>query len=137
MFIVFVPLRHLRKPNRAATGYGFDRAKMQRFVRHLRRCCVGEEIELTATAWIKQGAGEPLSLGMLINVDGDAAALEQFHEQCREFKVALIPAGTKEQPEDLLKTAARHGMMPVGTKHSGPDRRLGRGNWRIKMPGER
>ena len=74
---------------------------------------------------------------MLVDVSGDVAALEQFHEQCRKFKVTLIPAGTKEQPDDLLKTAAQHGMMPVGTKHSGPDRRLGRDDWRVKMPGER
>ena len=116
MFVVFVPIRHLRTPQRSATDHRFDRPEMQRFVRHLRRCCVGEEIEFTATAWVKQGVEKTLSLGMLVDVDGDVL---QFSEHCTRFKVTLVDGGTKEEPVDLLETAARHGMVPAGTKFEG------------------
>ncbi len=119
MFIVFVPVGHLRTPQRSATGYRFDRAEMQSFVRQLRRCCVGEEVELTAIAWIKQSDGRPLALGMLVDIGGD---LLQFHEHCAKFKVTLVSGGTKEQPADLLETAAQHGMAPVGTRFEGEQR---------------
>ena len=115
MFIVFIPIKHLHVPQRAAIGHRFDRAKMQRFVRHLRRCRIGDEVKFTARDWVKQGCNDTISLGMLVDIGGDTEALGQFQEQCSEFKITLIAAGEKDNPSDLIEVAATHGMAPTGT----------------------
>lgn len=112
MFIVFIPIRHLNTPQRSATGYRFDRARMQRFIRILRRHHIGDEVKFTAIDWIKQQCNDTISLGMMIDVDGD---LPDFHKQCKEFKITLIAAGEKDNPADLIEVAANHGMAPTGT----------------------
>lgn len=117
MFIVFIPIRHLHKPQRSATGYRFDRAEMQRFVRHLRRCHIGDEVKFTATDWIKQQCNDTISLGMMIDVDD--GNLPWFHDQCNKFKITFSAAGEKENPADLIEVASTHGMVPTGTVFEG------------------
>lgn len=116
MFAAFIPLRHIRRPNFAATGYKFHCNEMKIIVRQLRRCRVGEEIEMVPTAWLRRGEDEPMTLAMLVDVGGN---LVQFHEQCAKFKITLASAGTKDKPQDLLEVAAARGMMPTGTTCEG------------------
>ena len=100
----------MRRPQFAASGYKFDRIDMQKFIRQLRRCRVGDEIEVTPVEWLKDG-GEPTNFAFLVDIDGD---LIEFYDQCRLFKVQVIPAGIRDDPADLTETVLSRGMSPVG-----------------------
>lgn len=111
MFVVIVPLRHLKRPQFAARGYQFDRADMLQFVRRLRRLRVGEEVELVPTTWAAEGHPET---HIAWAVDTDTDELEATWNMCTQFKITTIPVGTREQPEDVRSVVTRVGMTPVG-----------------------